>query len=246
MNKIGIIIEARMNSSRLPGKVLKKINNVPILYFMINRLKLIKNIDNIIIATTKSKKDDGICNLAVKNNIDFYRGSENNVMQRVIKAAEFYNLKHIVEITGDDPLVDPKISSFVVSKYIKNNKYNTVCANDFYSQVPLGFYTRVFSLKTLKKVYKNSSLFNKEHVESYFYQNSYKFNFVHTHISLKDKKNHDVRLTLDTKEDFLLIKHVINNFKKRIDFSFYEIIEFLNKNPHLKKINKKINQNAIR
>ena len=183
MNKVGIIIEARMNSSRLPGKVLKQVNNLPILLFMIKRVKLIKNVDKIIIATTTSHKDNVICKLAEKNNINYFRGSENNVMSRVIQAAENYNIRHIVEITGDDPLVDPKISSVVVKKYLKNYKSNTICCNDFYSQVPLGFYTRVFSLNTLKKIYKKSNKFNREHVESYFYQNPNLFHFLHTHKS---------------------------------------------------------------
>ena len=96
MNKVGIIIEARMNSSRLPGKVLKQVNNLPILLFMIKRVKLIKNVDKIIIATTTSHKDNVICKLAEKNNINYFRGSENNVMSRVIQAAENYNIRHIV------------------------------------------------------------------------------------------------------------------------------------------------------
>lgn len=245
MNRVGIIVEARMNSSRLPGKVLKKVINIPLLLFMIKRLKLIKNVDEIIIATTKSYKDDAICKLAKENNIKYFRGSEKNVMLRVIQAAKKFKIKHIVEITGDDPLVDPKISSYVIKKYLKNFKYNSICANDFYSQVPLGFYTRIFSLNTLKKIHKKSNKFNKEHVESYFYQNPNKFHFLHTHKSSKLKKN-DIRLTLDTKKDLIIIKKIITNFRGKYDFSIHDIFNYLDKKPQLKKINNSIIQNEIR
>lgn len=245
MNRVGIIIEARMNSSRLPGKVLKKVEKIPLLFYMIKRLRLIKNIDDIIIATTTNKKDNIVCELAKKYKINFFRGSENDVMDRVIKTAEKFNLKHIVEITGDDPLVDPKISSYVIKKYFKKFNNNTICSNDYFNQVPLGFYTRIFSLKLLKKIYKKSNKFNKEHVESYFYQNSEKFNFIHTHLSSRLYRK-DIRLTLDTKEDFILIKKIIKKFKNNNNFTLLEIIKFLDKNPKLKKINNGISQNKIR
>ena len=234
-----------MNSSRLPGKVLKKVNNLPILLFMIKRVKLIKNVDHVVIATTTSNKDDIICKLADKNNISYFRGSENNVMSRVIHTAEKYKIKHIVEITGDDPLVDPEISSYVIKKYLKNYKSNTICCNDFYSQVPLGFYTRIFSLKTLKKIYKKSNKFNREHVESYFYQNPNLFDFLHTHTRSNLKKK-DIRLTLDTKEDLRIIKKIINNFKNQYDFSIHDIFRYLEKNSQIKKINYHIIQNEIK
>ena len=245
MNRVGIIIEARMNSSRFPGKVLKKVEKIPLLFYMIKRLRLIKNIDDIIIATTTNKKDNIVCELAKKYKINFFRGSENDVMDRVIKTAEKFNLKHIVEITGDDPLVDPKISSYVIKKYFKKFNNNTICSNDYFNQVPLGFYTRIFSLKLLKKIYKKSNKFNKEHVESYFYQNSKKFNFIHTHLSSRLYRK-DIRLTLDTKEDFILIKKIIKKFKNNNNFTLLEIIKFLDKNPKLKKINNGISQNKIR
>jgi len=246
MRKIGIIVEARMGSTRLLGKVMKKINNEPILHFMHQRLRLIKNVDKIIIATTRSKKDNIINDFCKSFNMHCFRGSENDVMLRVIKCAEHYNLDDIVEITGDDPLVDPYLSSKVISKYIKYHKYNTICSNDFYNQLPLGFYTRVFSLRTLKKIYKKSNYFNKENVESYFYQNPSEFDFIHLHKYSQYSKYKDIRLTLDTSEDFKLIKKIITNFNYKYDFNLDEIVKFLNKNPRLKKINQNVKQNEIK
>ena len=84
MKKIGIIVEARLGSTRLPGKVMKKVNSKPLLFYMIERLKLIRNIDDIVIATTNSKNDDLIYEFSKSQNVNCFRGSEINVMQRVI------------------------------------------------------------------------------------------------------------------------------------------------------------------
>jgi len=245
MKKIGVIVEARLGSTRLPGKIMKKINNKPLLFYMIERLKLIKNIDDIVIATTNSKNDDLIYEFSKSQNVNCFRGSENNVMHRVIKCAEKFKIHHIVEITGDDPLIDPDISSKVIKKYIKNCIQNLICANDFYKQVPLGLYTRVFSLNTIKKIYKKSNIFNREHVESYFYQNPFEFYFIHTHRYFKFSNREDIRLTVDTIEDFNVIKKIINHFKNKNDFKLSEIIHFFDKNPSIKNINNKIKQNVI-
>ena len=90
----GAIIEARMNSSRLPGKMMKKILNKPVIDYLIDRLKVIKEVDQIIIATTKNKKDDLLVNFAKKKNLNFYRGSEHNVLQRVVRASEKFNFQN--------------------------------------------------------------------------------------------------------------------------------------------------------
>ena len=107
--KIASIIQARMNSSRLPGKVLMKINGKPIISFLTDRLKRLKKIDQIIIATTKNKKDNQIVSFCEKNELDCYRGSEKNVLKRIFDAAKFFKADIILFITGDCPLIDTDI-----------------------------------------------------------------------------------------------------------------------------------------
>ena len=119
-NIIGIIIEVRSTSSRLPNKHFYKINNKPILELMINRVKKIKGIDKIILATTKNKEDDKICKLAKKKKINYFRGSENNVTQRVLQSAKKFRLKTVCTITGDCPIIDINLVNQLISTFLDN------------------------------------------------------------------------------------------------------------------------------
>ena len=114
---IGIIIQARMSSKRLPGKVLKKINGKPVLEIMLNRLEKIKNKFKIIVATSYTKEDEKIVQLCKRLKSDYFRGSLNDVMQRYIKCAKNYKFEHIVRLTGDAPLIDPDLVLASISEY---------------------------------------------------------------------------------------------------------------------------------
>ena len=114
MEKIGIIIESRMGSTRFPGKVMKKINGKPVLYFLIKRLLKIKDCPKIIVATSKKKENDIICKFSEKEGVLYYRGSESNVLLRVLKAAEKFNVDTIISITADCPLVCTNIISKII------------------------------------------------------------------------------------------------------------------------------------
>ena len=115
------IIEARMTSSRLPGKVLKKVLGKSMLKYLIERLKLVDSLDNIIIATTKNSADDVIEKFSIKESIKNFRGSENNVLERVLCAARENKVDTIVKITADCPIIDPNIVEFCIRMFKKNN-----------------------------------------------------------------------------------------------------------------------------
>ena len=142
-------IEARMNSSRLPGKVLLKAGGIPLLLHLTNRLKKVKIIDDLIIATTKKIEDDVIVDFARSNNIKFFRGSENDVMSRVIGAAESLNADVVVEVTGDCPIIDTSIVEQIIKTYLNNNV--DYVSNVHKRSYPDGMDVQVYSLKTLKK-----------------------------------------------------------------------------------------------
>ena len=179
--KISIIVEARMNSTRLPGKVLKNIIGKTVIELLLNRLKSIKKIDKIIIATTKNSKDDLIEEFANKKKFHIYRGDENNVMQRVMKAAEYYNTDIIVSITGDCPLIDPEIVDQAINLY-KNNKAKYV-SNCHIRSYPDGMDVQVYSLNTLKKSYTmTKSLLDREHVTLHIRKNPNIFPALHLSI----------------------------------------------------------------
>ena len=241
MKKTAAIIQARMGSTRLPGKVLKKIKDKTVLSHVIKRVEQSKKIDEIIIATTKHRRDDPIIKEAKKYGINYYRGSEEDVLSRYYESAEQYDIDTIVRITSDCPLIDPFIIDEIIEFYQKND-YDLVTnagpkqENRTY---PRGMDTEVFSFEILKEIYQNADQkYQREHVTPYIYENSDRISYY--------KNNNDYskyRLTLDEKEDLKLIKKVYNNlYKGEHDFYLADIIQLLEENKHLQKINQDIKQ----
>ncbi len=213
------IIEARMNSSRLPGKMMKKILNKPIIDYLIDRLKVIKEIDQIIIATTKNKKDNLLVKFAKKKNLNFYRGSENNVLQRVVRASKKFQVKNIVSICGDNPILDP----YIISKMIKVHKrYKYDCVtNSFVKSFPRGMDAVIIKQKLLQKSLKyGSSKLYKEHVTLYTNHNQKKFK-VKNYRASKSTYWPELSVSLDEISDFKLIKNIIEYFVKKKNWIFW-------------------------
>ena len=175
--KIVATIEARMTSSRLPGKVLMNVNKKPILSFLINRLRQVSSIDEIVLATTINSTDDELITFANLNELSFFRGSENNVMKRVIDAADEAKADIIVEITGDCPLIDPQIIEQMIQIYTNNSaEYVNNCHIRSY---PDGMDIQVFSLNTLKKSYQmTSNQLDYEHVTLHIRNNPQIFSHI--------------------------------------------------------------------
>jgi len=244
MKKYGAIIEARMGSQRLPGKVMMKINGKPTILLLINRLKQVEDIKKIVVATTVNKKDDVLCNFLKINKIKFYRGSEEDVLQRVVNAASIYKIKNIVQVTGDCPLVDPSIVSQVIRTFDHNNfDYVT---NSNIRTYPDGMDVAVFSAKNLKKISnttKNSH--DREHVTLYFRRKNNNFSICNI-MAPYNLHYPDLGLTLDEIKDFILIKKIFKKFKKNQNtFSCLEVINFLKKNPELLKINRTVLRKSL-
>lgn len=240
--KINISIEARMTSSRLPGKVLKPINGIPNLELMINRIKNSQYVNDIIVATTINSQDDEIVNWCEKNSINYFRGSENNVYERVLQTHEKYNSDVIVELTGDCPLLETSIIDETIKFYLENDfEYVSNCLKITY---PIGLAVQVYSLKTLKSVSTNRELDyqDMEHVTPYLYTSGkYKIH------NLEANEKHympDLSITLDTIEDFNLIETICKNFDN-IYFTLDNILDFIKKNPHLKEMNKSVKRKGL-
>lgn len=239
--QFAIIIQARLGSSRLPGKVLKKYKGYSLLDVLVNRLKKSKKVKNIIVATTKNKKDTKIINFCKKNLIKYFKGSEQDVLKRYYDSAKKFRVKNIIRITSDCPLIDANILDNMVNRY-KIKKF------DYYSNTypepstyPDGMDIEIFTYKSLKlaniKAIKKSE---REHV-TLFIRNNKNFK-----ISRKDlsKDISKYRLTVDYSEDFKLFQNLINEFGDKIYSSkMREIINFLRRNPDLIKYQKKILRN---
>ena len=230
MKKIAAIIEARMTSSRLPGKVLLESGiNKPLLLCLIERIRKVKNIDQIIVATTTNIEDNKIVKFCKENKIDFFRGSEKDVMGRVLNASLKFKVDIIIEITGDCPIIDPEIISLVLNTHLEN-KYDYTSNCNFRS-FPDGMDVQVFSTKTLSNSYKLvKTELEKEHVTLEIRKSS-----KYSKINLVAPQNYfipDLGLTLDEQGDYLLISSLFKHFKNN-DFGLNQILDHLKSNNQL-------------
>ncbi|WP_100401665.1 cytidylyltransferase domain-containing protein [Bacillus sp. FJAT-42315] len=235
------IIQARMGSTRLPGKVLKKIMDKTLLEYQIERVNKCFLIDDIVVATTVKEEDTVIEDLCNKIGVKVYRGHEEDVLSRYYEAAERFRADVIVRLTSDCPLIDPRIVDEVIQAYFK--QYNSVdyVSNTFERTFPRGLDTEVFSFDSLKKAHSEAVLpSEREHVTSYFYNNSHQFRMGNVR-SKRDYSNY--RWTVDTVEDFELIQLVLKELYKPDDtFYLKDVVQLLEMNPKWNDINSHIEQ----
>ena len=233
-------IEARMTSTRLPGKVLMKVKKKTLLEFLIERLKKVSEIDDIILCTTKNQTDDILVSKAKQLDIKFFRGSENNVLSRVTGAVKKFKADVVVQITADCPIIDFKIVKNLISIY-KNNNYDCV-TNAFVRSFPDGMDVSVMKANVLiKSNILSKSQKYKEHVSLFVKSNPKKFKIKNI---IANKKNYwpELGVTLDEKKDYLLIKKIINYFYiKKYFFECEDIIKLLKKKKWF-KINEAVNR----
>jgi spore coat polysaccharide biosynthesis protein SpsF len=231
------IIQARMGSSRLPGKVLMNVEGTSMIKFMYDRVKQSKLVDKIILATTINEIDNPVFDLCKKENILCYRGSENDVLDRYYKAALPYNPQIIVRLTADCPLIDPKLIDKTINLFIeKKVDYASNTVPPDIKKFPDGSDVEVFSFKNLEKSWINSiDPKEREHVTFYLWKSNNSFK-----TALLDNKYNwgKYRITIDYEEDFLLFKELIKRLKEKNKFGYIEeIIEILEDEPDLFKIN---------
>ena len=247
MTKVVCIIQARMGSTRLPEKVMKKIKGKSILFYVIERVKQTSLINQIVIATTTNKQDDVIVKEAERLNVKWFQGSEQDVLSRYYHAAKKNDADVIVRITSDCPLIDPQITDEIISYYLKNDDYSLVtnAGPDIEKRTfPRGLDTEVFSFGVLEETFNNANeRYQREHVTPFIYENPEKFKVFFIKAEGKLKRP-DIRITLDTKQDFELISKIINHFDT-IDFNTEDVINFLENKPKLLEINKDVKQKSL-
>ena len=234
--KIATIIEARMSSSRLPGKVLKKTNDgsMTMIEMMVHRAKKSMLSDEVIVATTTNPNDDTLCQHLSELGINFFRGSEENVLQRVLDTALENKVDLIVEVTGDCPLLHHEIIDQSIGFFLKTGSdyVGNTCITNTY---PRGQDVKVFSTKTLSMVNcLTDDKDDQEHVSLYIYNNLDRFSCTplpapHTSIDPR------TRLTVDYQEDLDLIQRLVEELGT--DCSLWQIIDHMKQNPELIEIN---------
>ena len=225
-----------MGSSRLPNKVLMKVNGEQtVLEHVIKQLSFCKSISKIIVATTNLKQDDVIEELVKKLEIDVFRGDSSDVLDRYYQCAKKFNLDNIVRITSDCPLIDPEIVDKVIRKY-EIEKFDYV-TNTLIRTFPIGLDAEIFSFDVLEKTWKNAILpSEREHVTP-FIRNK-KMDFSVGNIEHEEDLS-KIRVGLDRKEDYELIKIIVNEFEKR-PILLQDIIKLFENKPELMRINENI------
>ena len=239
---VGIIVQTRTGSTRLPGKVMMKADDKLLMIdYVINQLKHSKLHDEIVVATTNLEQDDVIFDYVTNRNILCFRGDEKNVLERHYQCAKKYAFSTIVRIPSDKPLIDPTIVDSVIEKFQSNsydylsNFFIDVNDNDrFIPSYPSGTEVEIFSFTALETAWKNAtSEEEREHVTPYLYSHPEKFNTS----TLKSKNNlSQFRWALDYENDLKLIRIIISKITKR-PILMNDILELFEQEPDLKKIN---------
>ena len=222
-----------MSSTRLPGKVLMKLDKKhTVLDYLINQLKHSKLLGKIIIATTNLEEDNAIVNFAKKNKIEYFRGESDDVLDRYYQCAKNFSSDNILRITADNPLVDPTVIDDLIINYQKSSC--DYASTNLARTYPFGIDAEIFSFNTLEKTWKNAILpSEREHVSSYMKKNSKIFK----QFNLRNKiKVPLVRLTIDREVDLELFRIVISKITDR-PILMNNILELYNNEPKLFEIN---------
>ncbi|MCW9097293.1 MAG: glycosyltransferase family protein [Ignavibacteriaceae bacterium] len=233
------IIQARMGSSRLPGKVILPLAGKPLLLRMYERVAASKYAGEIVIAITEDESDNELTVLCKKNNLNFFRGSSVDLLDRHYKTAKKYNAEAVVKIPSDCPLIDSDIIDKVILYYINNSDKFDFVSNLHPPSYPDGNDVEIMSMKTLEYAWtKAKKEFEREHTTPFIWENPDKFRIgnVVWETGLDYSMTH--RFTIDYKEDYNFIRRVYDElYPKNKRFSLNDILTLLKEKPELKKIN---------
>ncbi|MFN5183937.1 MAG: cytidylyltransferase domain-containing protein [Bacteroidota bacterium] len=228
-----LIVQARMGSSRLPGKVLMKINGITILEHLFKRLKYSRSIDKIVVATTFNFEDNEIELLCKSIGVDCYRGSDWDVLDRFFQTAKKFNPLNIIRVTSDCPLNHFSVVDFSVDQFLSSSLDYFSNSNNEPDYLEDGFDVEVFSFKALETAWQEANLMSeREHVTPYI-KNSGKFKCGWKKFS----NDYQYKLSVDTQEDFNVVSEIFGKFSKHKDFGMIEILELLKSNPEILSIN---------
>ena len=243
--KIVCIVEARFNSTRLPGKVLLPVLGKPMLSLMVERLRRARTLDEIVIATTTNPADDAIVLFSNNMGAHIFRGSEEDVLDRVVKAAQSREADIIVEVTGDCPLIDPGIIDKVVGDFLMGGA-------DFVSNIlphttPRGTDVRVFWTRDLAEInVRSTDPADHEHVSLHFWEHPETYRCRNVETDLPESAAH-VRLTVDTQEDLELVREVFRQlYPSNPAFTLADVLQLLGQQPRLVELNRHTPQKAVR
>ncbi len=234
-NVVGVI-QARMGSTRFPGKVMQKIVGKPLIWHMVNRLQKTKTLSTVVVATTNTDVDKPLHEFLKLEKIPYYAGSENDILDRLYNTGKKFNAHVLVKINGDSPLVDPTLIDIAVKKFFFKKTFPDLVTNSNPSTFPEGLQFGIFNFNTLCTIQKNlKDKFWREYIYMYIIEKQ-KFFSVENITNNKDLSS--LRWTVDYPEDFDFVCKIFENlYVKNKIFTIHEILDLLKNNPELQKIN---------
>lgn len=236
--KIGAVILARMRSERLPGKVMLSLKGKPVLQYIVERLENSRYLDKIIIATSEDVSCNPIVNMCIRLGYDYFRGSEEDVLDRFVRASKSYNLDAVVRITGDCPMVDWRIVDTLIHLFFTNKC--DYCSNVLQRTFPIGLDAEVISTDILGEINQLAEGVDRQHITTYIYKtHPDKYKIVDL-IAGEDLCYPEYRITLDTLEDYTVISTLYESLWS--NFSAVDVVDLLNTLPGLRQINSGVKQ----
>jgi spore coat polysaccharide biosynthesis protein SpsF len=243
-NNVVAIVQARMASSRLPGKVLRELGGEPVLAWVVERCRRALTVNSVLVATTTEPADDPVALLCAERGWPVFRGSQFDVLDRYYQAARWVKADVIVRVTADCPLIDPQVIDQVVREFLERgvdfaaNRLPPPWKRTF----PIGLDTEVVSFAALERAWREANQkYEREHVMPYLYDEPGRFNiFILEH---EPDLGH-LRWTVDTPEDLELLQAVVERLSRRMDFSWEEVLAIFEREPQLAEINASVNHKS--
>ncbi|MCK4791583.1 MAG: glycosyltransferase family protein [Desulfobacteraceae bacterium] len=240
--KVTAIIQARTGATRLPGKVLEELAGEPMLTRVVNRTRRAKTLDAVVVATTTQPADDVIVGLCQERDWPFFRGSENDILDRYYRAALAFQADVVVRITSDCPLIEPEIIDKIVNEFLSCYPKTDYVSNSLVPTFPRGLDVEVMSFDALKRAWhEDDNPIWREHVTPYIYHQPEKFKIRNV---ANDTDYSYMRWTVDTPEDLTFARKIYEHFQNDT-FTWRQVLHLLELHPEWLEINRHVQQKVV-
>jgi len=234
------IVQARMGSSRLPGKVLRDIAGEPMLVRVVERARKAELLDQVIVATSVAAEDDAVADLGKEWGFPVSRGSAQDVLDRYVQAARQFKAEIVVRITGDCPLIDPGVIDQTIKAFLSARPHVQYASNRIQRTYPIGLDVEVFWRDLLEQAaLEAKEKYQREHVTPYFYEPEGRFQVIAVHAS---EDYGELRWTVDTAEDLAFVREIYSRMDPGEAFDWHAVLAILKENPALAELNAHVRQ----
>jgi spore coat polysaccharide biosynthesis protein SpsF len=244
LGNLVVIIQARMSSTRLPGKVLRQVLGKPLLSFQIERIRRLSHPHVLILATSTDPSDNIIESYAQEVGVRCHRGSLDDVLARYHSAAVAAKAQTVVRLTADCPVIDPKVIDHVIGHYDRSPTQPDYVSNSLRRTYPRGMDCEIFSFQSLDEAFREANeAAEREHVTPFIYRNSERYRLENV---AYPSDHHEHRWTVDTPEDFELIRRLIENlYPSKPTFDLEDLLALSDRFPEWRKLNSHIEQKKL-